>query len=224
MATLIADIRTDVFAESPDCPAPLVDRAIRRAAIELCEWSPVWAVDLDGFTPKAGQQVYDLRLPAAISGEIIAVVTDGVRYQGRALPFATIEEANRRYQGWRSDTGPEISGHVMLTPRKLALIPIPETDLPDTIEVRVSARPRRDASALPDDVASDWYECITEGALWFLQSMPGQPWSQPNMALIHRRRYRQELNEALRMANAGFRRGSVRARPKGFIHDVRRQA
>ncbi|MDN5937700.1 MAG: hypothetical protein L0H83_03475 [Salinisphaera sp.] len=216
----LSDFRLDVFAQLRECPAPVVDRNVIRAAIVLCQRAPIWTETLADITLTAGTSEYTLAPSTAITsagGEIIRPVLDGVRYRQRPLRQLSLDAANVARPGWTQDQGKEPTQYVMLSPRNLTLIPIPEDTLTDPLQVQVSVRPSRKATTMPDVLYDHWYDAITSGALQFLLSMPKTPWSDPGAALYHRRIFLNEQTNARAQYERGYGDGSARVWSRPFV-------
>lgn len=69
-----------------------------------------------------------------------------------------------------------------------------------TWDIYVSLKPLRDAVELPDILHNDWYQTIAAGAKANLMIMPGKPWTNPQMAMVHGGFFDDGVNNASKKA------------------------
>lgn len=219
----VSDLRLDVAAQTPECPQPLVDRSIVRAARELCECAPLWRSALAPINLMASQQEYALTVPSSVNepAEIVRPLSHGVQYRGRALPQCDESDLLARHGDLRSETGPEPQRFFMLSPRRLAVSPIPADDLADPIRVTASLRPPYGADSLDDDIGLDWRQTLVDGALGYLLAMPGEAWTNGEAAALHRKSFGAARANAIAQYTRGYTHGTTRARPRPFTRSAR---
>ena len=101
---------------------------------------------------------------------------------GTKLDPVSKDTLTQDYVDWVATTGTP-SKYFLTASKDLRLYPIPEVD--GTLMASVSLVPKMTATVLPEFLLDDWYEAISNGALWILLSMPNAAWSNPNLAAYH---------------------------------------
>ena len=198
--TPVAELRPRVATEVPNCPNPVIDRALVDAARALCSGASIWrdtlAVTPDGHGTRIALQSSGVTVngqPAAASwpdsAELARVIPPGVEVSGR--DFRQYEMVDQR------------TLHVLRDPG-------------DELTVHVSLRPTLAARSLPDAVTLDYLEGVVSGALSRVLRMTSEPWTNPQMAQYYAREARQARNQAVIEAQRGFEGGAMRVKPRLF--------
>ena len=161
------------------CPDITATTEIRNAVISLCAEGLAWQVDGDIETHRAGEAIYDLPLPtAATLAEVIDVYVDGALI--RPTPM---DQLHLKFQNWHTASG-SISTY-FVDGAGIRFVPIPKVDV--TVQVRIAVKPSRTASSIEDYLYEKyWEDIIKPGALYRLQVIPKQPWTNPTEAIFHR--------------------------------------
>ncbi|MDN5937698.1 MAG: hypothetical protein L0H83_03465 [Salinisphaera sp.] len=212
----VSDLRPYVATTVPDAPNPLIDREIVLAAREVCEEAPLWVEVLTAIPTVNGQGAYTL---THATGDVVRAQRHEVLFGGVSLRQRSVAQANRRYPGWRTDTGATLHSFVLTDPHTLAVIPVPNAALGD-LTVTVQLRPKFGATTLPDQAAEDWRDAVVSNAIARLASMPNEPWSAPQVAAIHGQKYQIERAQAVAAHAKGQARGEGRVIP--YSHDTQR--
>lgn len=183
----LTDLRPLIAGEVPNCPNPVMDRALIDAARELCTGATLWmgtttvsSVDVDDPTDLSDPSLFGL-----VNAEIVYVVT--VMADGR--PFRDVRMVSNSKIWFLSDPG--------------------------SIVVNASFRPAAGATSLPDEL-DRYRDGVLSGALWRLLRMNAQPWSNPDLALYHGRKARESRNQAIYDVQRGRAYGDVRAAARPF--------
>lgn len=214
----IKEIRSSIAASLPNCPNPVVDRDIVLAAREFCEETGVWQDDMSVISTVSGQQIYPLPYSGA---QVVRPVKRSVTFAGAPLEQIAFTEASRLYPAWRSTNSSDVFAFVMLSPRELALIDIPDLSN-EQIKLRAVLRPLVGAITLPDILAQDWREAIIAGALARLYEMNKDPWGDTQMAAYHRSVYMRERSQAIAAVSRGYDRGEARVSAESHASEYRR--
>ncbi len=161
----------------PGCPDIVMENAVRNAAILFCNLTSYVMETLDDQIVPAGTAILDTTLSAG--EEVVNVVFAYV--DGNPIEPVSEEWLQLHCGNWRTLTG---------TPRKFVtmdgdetLFPIPISDV--VVSLRVAKRPTRTASALADVIYSEWRDAIVSEALSNLLLIPNQPFSNPQLAMVH---------------------------------------
>lgn len=167
----------DVLHDVSGAPGPLVEREVRFAAIEFCDYTLAWRSSLADIAIVADTNEYAFVVPSESR-------VSSVFYAGhddiRVLP-TTERTLDDTQENWRSaDATAEISSWYYLPDRetvRLALTP----EAVGVLELKVSLKPTQDAKNLPDFLYNDHLEAIRAGTLARLLAQPGKDYSNPQL-------------------------------------------
>lgn len=203
-----SDLYPDVLPLlAADPSEPVMDRAIRRAAIEFCDLSRVWRVTPDAMTTVAGEGFYDLEPPAG--AEVAHVV--GVKVAGRLLPARTLMEVERTVANWRG-TG-EVQCFTQMDPEQIVMAPAPsESGL--SLEIVAAMRPTLKASTLPGWIVSRYGHYIAAGAASKLMLMPDKPWTAGQAGVLMRDTFMTGVAEAKGDGESAMGTAIIRTTPQ----------
>jgi hypothetical protein len=208
----IEDQITNIAQIIRRCPTFTLTRALGRAYRDWACQTQYLRVAIPGATV-ADTRLYDLGSDPYI--EIVAVLAvqanqpDTVPLQYWALSPSDSSLWNPNYQ-------PQQPTRYCYVPQaQIALDPIPDR----VYDLLVSAivQPKENAAQIPETGLTKYRSGIEAGALAYLHSLPGQPWSDPQQAMLRMREFQSSVNNAKAEVQRGFNTGSVRARPRGFM-------
>ncbi len=161
----------DVLVYVPGCPDPLLDQALRDAAIEFFQRTRTWVQWLDPVVATAALRQYELDLP---TGAEVVRIEQATR-NGRPLEV----------QGFRSlpadptlATGDDMA---LVSADRVEIVLTQAAASRDRIQVFASLMPTRTAASLPDQLVAEYRHAIAEGAKHRLLRIPG-PLSKPQAA------------------------------------------
>ena len=196
----------------PECqgaPQFMIEKVVRDSAIEFCKRTGVYIPEAEEIILSAGVNDYDLTLPA---GTELNYITDIFMNKTRlkAVSYSELlhtigdgkERATPAYYSQRDNT-------------TFYLAPIPAAAA--TIRVLCSLKPSATSTSIPDTIGKENREAITSGALFRLQIMPNQPFSNPNMAASKKQLFDREVSKAVRQVKFGFAGGNLTIRKREFI-------
>jgi len=166
-----ADIATDLLPVLPSVPQPRMDRALIRAAQQLCRSSRCWTVWTDAVKVD-GAGEYDVKLPMHAQ----VVVVERMTVDGRArpmLPFSFSRRAPDDLQG----------AHVV--PGRLTFQTTDGIAAGSEIRFRVVLEPTDKAPGVDDAVFDKNSGVLSAGVCALLMADPGQPWSNPQLAQVY---------------------------------------
>lgn len=83
--------------------------------------------------------------------------------------------------------------------------------------VTVNVQPKEGATMVPAAPFVKYSNEIEAGALAYLFSIPGQKWSNPQLAELYARKFQAGIANAKAEEQRAYNTGSVRARPRNFI-------
>jgi hypothetical protein len=195
-----------------DCqgvPNFMLERAVRDSAIEFCKKTGVYIPEAEEILITAGVNEYDVSVP---TGTELNYITDIFANKTRLQAVSWSELIHKIGDG--EETG---------TPRYYSqrdntnffLAPIP--DVADTLRVLYSLKPSSSSTSLPDTVGKENREAITQGALYRLQMMPNQPFTNQSAGIINKQFFDRSISSALRQVKFGFSGGNLKVRKREFI-------
>jgi len=103
-----------------------------------------------------------------------------------------------------------------VTPDKYIVLPLPNADVAYTMRMFLALKPRRNATAMDEDVFDDLEEVIMHGALQHLLVLPNSHWTDRELAAYHAKQYTFQIAERRARANLGNVRGVMRAKMQPF--------
>ena len=98
---------------------------------------------------------------------------------------------------------------------QFALDPIPKGVF--DLLVGVIVQPKEGADQVPQSALLKYASDIEAGALAYLLDIPGQPWTNPALAMKYAGAFRSGISNAKADVQRSFNVGSVRARPRRFL-------
>ena len=157
------DIAADVLPLLPLLPQPRAERALLRAAQELCRRARVWrewteAAEVQG----AGE--HDVEVPAGAQVVVVEAMTlDGKPHA--ALPWTFAPSAPDEARGG------------LVVPGRLVFYAGEGVLQGAQVRFRVALAPAEDATSLPDDVFRPHAALLAEGVIGRCMADVGRPWS-----------------------------------------------
>lgn len=192
-----AEFLPEVLPNVAGCADVVAINAIRNSAIELLERSLAAREVQDVITVVAADLPLDVEAPSSSRlVQVLSVTANG-------LPVPADDQQNsssmRYYQP---------------TPTQLSLTPLPTQAI--ELVVTVAYAPTRKATGVEDWVYQRHLETVADGALARLYVLPGQPWSNPELAGFHAERFRTAAERLRADAMRAFVPASARINPRRF--------
>jgi hypothetical protein len=190
----------------PGCPTPVAEITLRGVLADFCAYAPLVQQVLDPIDVVAGQALYDVDL---LYGIKMTVVLEAY-YQ------------NQRMQVIRRDDDAREGGTAPFALRQGAddsftLYPTPQADEPGAIILRVATRPTHQATHVDDVLLREYGYEIGCGVAARLMLMPGQLYSQLDLAPTYQTIYVLARTNARIRAESGFGMSGNSVRPRRFI-------
>lgn len=175
---------------APGVPDATAYKALRSAAIEFCERTKLW---------KYESTTAVLSTDPATS--TIVTPTDSVVFDIEVALFEEVEldpkatrDLDAILQGWR--TGELGTGQpqyiTQIEQNTLTLVPAPSAD--GDLYLCLRLKPSQTATTLPSFM-SDYAECLGWGALGRILTVPGQSYSNPELATYYTARFTDKLDK-----------------------------
>lgn len=186
----------EVLPYVPLCPDSLVEQNIRAAAIEFCERSKAYILDMDPFSTIAGVYEYDFDIPTGTEVHQVLYMT----HDGKDMDPTSPRSLELNYPDWRDRTG---NPHVYLqkTPSTFWIVPVPNG--PKQIITSVALKPSRTSNNIDTTVSNQYRDAIIYGALYRLLRMPSREWSDVGAAQEYLYQFNLEITQAELKARGG---------------------
>lgn len=207
------DFLPEVLPYVHDCPQLVAINAIRNAAIEFCEKSHYWQLDIDPMNVEAGEGNFIVPCP---EGTVFIDAKMGWM-NGRQLHAKSVEELTRMYRSM--DFREAIGSPAYITRVRgdeVILVPRPDRTQQAALTIRAVVAPARNATFIEKDVYEKFLEAIAKGARARLHSTPGQPYYDMTLSVMYQREFMVAIGEAKIKANKGLSRASVAIEYPGF--------
>lgn len=181
--------------------------AIRSAAIEFCERTRLWRYE----------DTYPIS--ATDTGEIFAPVgavmhdIEAIEFDGRKLRPITTVDLDEKVPRWRTEsvTGlPEWYTQV----EQNAIRIVPPQD--GNIYICARLKPDQQTTELPDFLEREYREVIGWGALGRLLMIPGQSFSNPDMAQYYKSMFEQKIDRLSTKGTTGQQNAPKRTKARFF--------
>lgn len=204
-----SDFTILVKPEAGGAPDFLIERAVRDAAIDFCQRTDVYVPEPEFIGIIKGVNEYAVTIPTGTELNHIIDIYDNktalrpISYNEllRRLGDET-EQGQPKYYAQRDNT-------------EFFLAPIPSSN--DSFRVVYSVKPTATSTSIPDTIGKEYRETIVHGALFRLQMMSGQPFSDPGAAQANRALYEREVGRTVRQVKYGFSGGTLTCKPRAFI-------
>lgn len=103
-----------------------------------------------------------------------------------------------------------------ISPDKYVVLPLPDAQRIYQVRMFLALKPKRSATGMDEVIFDELEEVIMHGALQHLLVLPGQTWSDRELASYHAKQYAFQVSERRARANLGNVRGTMRARMQPF--------
>lgn len=194
----------------PDCPRFIIVRALREAAIEMCEVSDIWQAEVEDLLTVDGVADYDLSPPTGANiNHVLAILrTSGTsRFPLRKVTQEAILSST-------SSGPPQV--YTLNDSDTITFSPVPDAASVETLKVLYSLKPSNTATSIPDFVAKENEDALMYGATYRLLSMPQVSWTNPPVAAEHYRRWRSALGRVVRKVKYGHAGAPLTVQNPGF--------
>jgi hypothetical protein len=206
--SLYTDFLPEVMPYVPDCPEAVAVNAIRSATIEFCRKS-LWLIYThDPITTVAGSGEYELDLPEDTELAMILAASYGT------LPLKPVGSAE--VATIMKPLLGQTRYYTQIDSYNVELIAVPQ-DSGIQLQMLLAITPTRASMACDDALAERWAERIGYGARARLYEIPGQTFSNPDMAMKYASRFHTGIGEAIVERNRGLTRATLRVVPPRFV-------
>jgi hypothetical protein len=204
-----SDFSLYVRPEVQGAPDFVIERAVRDSAIDFCARTDIYIPEPEFITTIAGLNEYAVSLP---TGTELNHILDIFNDKSALKPISYSQLLLRL--GDETTTGTP-AYYAQRDNLDFYLAPIPAEA--DSFRVLYSVKPTSTSTSIPDSVGKEHREAITHGALYRLQMMSGQPWSNPNAAGMNKQLFERSVGRVIRQVKYGFSGGSLTCKSREFI-------
>jgi len=179
----------------PGCPPASVRDAIKRSVNELCMRSALWQERLPVASLFA--DIDEVPLTPTSDARVSGILS--AKYGNAPLTHAGPSRLDEIFPEWENTTqGPpsfcylyDYDGYQVMK-----IVPTPEEDEDDCINIRVSLKPKSDAESIPDFFYDDWRDVIAAGALAELCAIPEKTWTSDKLVEYYASKFRAGIARA----------------------------
>lgn len=206
----------EVLPHCQDAPETIAINAIRNATIQLLEESHWLITTAPCLTGAANIATY----PVLLEPDTEIVRIQQGFYDNMPLYPKSDDELRAMYPtfDWRAISGnprwllrdPDDSSSILL-------VPCPQVTESMALSVVCAIRPTRTAAGVATSVYEKWLEEIAHGAIARLMTMPGQSFTNKQLALYHSAMFRSGIGSAKIDRNRNLERTSRVMRPPRFF-------
>lgn len=203
------EIAEFVRPEAHGAPDFLVERSLREAAIEFCVKTDIYRPEPEDFLVIPNITEYEVSIPTATE---LNHIIDIYRDQASLSPVSYTRllqvtgdgshEAKPRYYSQRDNT-------------VFYLAPTPSER--ETLKVLYSVKPAPTSTGIPDTIGEEHKESLVHGAIYRLQMMTNQPWSNMGAAQSNKSLFDQRVGQVTREVKYGYSGGSLTVKSRAFI-------
>ena len=204
-----SDFSLYVRPETQGAPDFLIERAIRDSAIEFCKRTGVYIPEPEQVAVIAGINEYEVTVP---TGTEMNYITDVFADQKKLQPVSFNELLEKLGDETQRGTPKYYSQR---DNSSFFVAPIPSTA--DTFRVLYSLKPSSSSTSVSDFVGKEHRETIAQGALYRLQMMPNQPFTNPGAASMNKQLFEREVGRTVRQVKYGFSGGTLKVRYREFM-------
>lgn len=193
---------------APGVPDQNAYQNIRLAAIEFCERTRLWkwedeynvtADDCSAIATPGGSVLHDIEI---------------IMFDGKELEPIAPRDLDRMSPGWRSSTAPTGQPQYVTQIEQNAIRIVPSQA--GAVYLCLRLKPSQDARDLPDFLAGEYRECIGWGALGRLLMIPGQSYTNPDMAGFYTSRFNTKVDSLITKGTKGQQNAPKRTRGSFF--------
>lgn len=192
---------------APGVADPVAYDAIRSAAIEFCERTRLWRYE-DSY-PVTADDGGDIFTPSgAVLHDIEAIAHDGRKLR----PIASVD-LDEKVPRWRTEPVQGLpEWYTQIEQNQIRIVP----PLAGDLYVCLRLKPDQTTTELPEFLAREYREVIGWGALGRLLMIPGQSYSNPDMAQYYKSLFDQKIDRLSTKGATGQQNAPKRTRPRYF--------
>jgi len=197
MAISYETLLPEILPMVAGCPDTLIENNIRASAIDFCERSGAYQLELDPITTVANIHEYDLEAPSGTTVHKIMWAT----FDGKDLEPISTNLLEQRKPNWRdADNAGKPEYYVKQSSSLVWLVPTPNVTMVSSTILRAQLKPTHSSTACDEQIMNEYRDAIVNGALFRLLRMPNQDWYDPSGAQMYGALYAEAITKAERKA------------------------
>ncbi len=211
-----ADLYSRILPFVPGCPEAMVDQVVIDAAVELAEFSQSIFEVATSIPLVNGTATYNVAEATGLDLDLVRfVLGPGNR---ELTPLSSPGQLQDVLPNWQGDESNEPTHYsAWSAPESLTIYPTPANIAAGAaLRVHGTWKPGISATSFPEGFGRSYYQTIVEGAKSKLMLMPDRKWSNPQLAMISDKKFRDGMVDAKNEALHGKVAGSIRVRPVRF--------
>lgn len=202
----------------PACSEPYALQALRSSCIEFCHQTLLYQ-EVSSYSTSSGVAEVELDIPTgAVLNKVLAVMWKGHTLSPVTAEMVVDSAALRgSFSEVVAESGtPRVYYQKTPTAAEISLYPIPASQESGVVTVKAAFVPSRAATTVPDFLLEDWVEDIAAGAAVRLMLTPEQPFTNPNLAAVHKQAFDASIRKGLVQARHGQVVAASRVRRVAF--------
>lgn len=203
------DLADYVRTEAHGAPDFVLSRAIRESAVEFCIKTDAYRPEPEPIQIIEGVEEYSLFIP---SGTELNHIIDIYRNRETLSPVSYSRLLEVRGDGSQKGT-PKYYGQ--RDNAEFYVAPIPAKD--ETLKVLYSVKPTSSSTSIPDTIGLEYREPIVHGAIYRLQMMSSQPWTDFSSAQANKALFDRRTSQIMREVRYGYGGGALTVKSRAFI-------
>lgn len=194
---------------APGVADPTAYKSIRLAAIEFCERTRLWKYE-DTFSVTVDDCNSGIFTP---NGSVLHDI-EVVLFNGHELRPVAARDLDRLEECWRTgELGTGLPKYfTQIEQSTLRIVPAQEGEL----YLCLRLKPSKDTNDLPDFIASEYMEVISWGALGRLLTVPGQSFTNTDLAAYYSAKFEQKIDRLSTKGVTGQMNAPKRSRARFF--------
>lgn len=211
MSVTLDSFLPNVRPWAPGVPDSTAYSALRGAAVEFCERTKLWK--------------YENTVPVLATASATSAITtptdsavldiEVALFNGEEIDPATSVDLDAYMPGWRTGGIGTGQPQYITQIQQNTLTLVPQTYVDGSLYLCLRLKPSQSAQTLPDFMA-DYAECLGWGALGRLLTVPGQSYSNPDLATFYTTRFITKLDSLSTKGSKGQQNAPKRTRGKYF--------
>lgn len=197
----LQDFFLHVYPDVIGCPEVYVKDAIISSIVEFTDKSLAWQEVYICADIEEGESKYALNITGDLTiAQPLTVIIDNCSDPDdtvyKVLSKQNSQDLDSYQPKWRSILSEVPDRYVMEMPNVIRLVGIPTKSMPNSLHIRVAAKPSRTATSVPEFLMTEWLDTIIAGSLYRLHSMSGKSWARPEMVNYYYRKFREGISRA----------------------------
>ncbi len=210
-----------VQVEAPAAPEPLIERAIRQAAIRFCERTRLWrdhdtigtdGEDAETIAVPSESVLYEVAACAIAPPFLHDASTPPPLHNAIPLTPISMDDLSARWPNWRIMPIGGFGARHYVCPHFGSIQAIPRSS--GTLIVEFILKPISEAQLLPDFLHRFYADDIAAGAAGIVLATPGKEFANPGLAMAMTKKFESRLGALSNMGERGQQRAISRTKAR----------